>query len=75
MRGQFTNAVVAAWRNLNVDPSTLATDQGRPGLRLVVLPFSLHTLAEEEVRASARALLPLLLEQLGASATQPALPA
>jgi hypothetical protein len=54
---------------------TLATDSGRSGLRLVVLPFSLHTLPEEEVRASARALFPRLLEQLGASVTQPTVPA
>jgi hypothetical protein len=51
---------------------TLATDQGRPGLRLVVLPFSVHTLPEEEVRAHARALFPRLLEQLGASVAVPA---
>ncbi|MDB6002893.1 MAG: hypothetical protein JWP52_4592 [Rhizobacter sp.] len=51
---------------------TLATDHGRPGLRLVVLPFSVHTLPEEEVRAHARALFPRLLDQLGASAAVPA---
>jgi Fe-S cluster biogenesis protein NfuA len=45
---------------------TLAADQGRPGLRLLVLPFSLHTLPEDEVRRAARALFPGLLENLGA---------
>lgn len=54
---------------------TLATDQGRPGLRLLVLPFSVHTLPEDEVRAHARALFPRLLEQLGASVTRSAVSA
>lgn len=46
---------------------TLATDQGRSGLRLVVLPFSLHTRPEDEVRAHARSLFPTLLKNLGAT--------
>lgn len=46
--------------------STLAADNGRPGLRLVHLPSSLNTLPEDEVRAYARAAFPRLLETLGA---------
>jgi Fe-S cluster biogenesis protein NfuA len=46
----------------------LAADEGRPGLRLVVLPAFLNTLPDSEVRAAARAAFPGLLDVLGATA-------
>jgi hypothetical protein len=45
----------------------LAADAGRPGLRVVVLPYPYDTLPEEEVRAHARAAFPRLIEVLGAT--------
>ena len=40
---------------------------GRPGLRLMVLPYPYDTLPEDAVRAHAQALFPQLLEALGAT--------
>ncbi|ETB36330.1 hypothetical protein N602_24295 [Mycobacterium avium subsp. hominissuis 10-5606] len=45
---------------------TLATDAGRPGLRLLQLDSSLNVLPEDQVRAAAREAFPRLLETLGA---------
>jgi hypothetical protein len=45
----------------------LAAEGGRPGLRVMVLPYPFDTLTEEEVRAHARNLFPQLLEVLGAT--------
>ncbi|MDO8364178.1 MAG: hypothetical protein Q7V88_14890 [Actinomycetota bacterium] len=45
----------------------LAADGGRPGLRVMVLPYPYDTLPEEQVRAHARALFPQLLAVLGAT--------
>jgi hypothetical protein len=45
----------------------LAEEGGRPGLRLVVLPYPYDTQPEAEVRAHARASFPKLLEVLGAT--------
>jgi hypothetical protein len=59
-------SIVAVTEQFESLGRTLAADQGRPGLRLLVLPFSLHTLPEDEVRRAARALFPGLLENLGA---------
>jgi Fe-S cluster biogenesis protein NfuA len=64
--------VVAVTEHFEALARTLATDLGRPGLRLVVLPFSAHTLADGEVRASARERYPALLDVLGAAAGVPA---
>ncbi|MEX5636847.1 hypothetical protein [Parafrankia sp. FMc2] len=60
-------AIVGVTEQFETLARTLAADQGRPGLRLIVLPFSVHTLPEDEVRAHARALYRRLLENLGAS--------
>jgi Fe-S cluster biogenesis protein NfuA len=57
--------VVAVTEHFEQLARVLATDEGRPGLRLVVLPHSLHTLPEDEVRRHARAALPQLLSTLG----------
>lgn len=64
-RGLPTTAVATA----HFEPLArlLAADGGRPGLRLVVLPYPYDTLAEYEVRAHARAAFPRLLEALGAT--------
>jgi len=45
---------------------TLATDAGRPGLRLLQLDSSLNVLPEDQVRAAAREAFPRLLDTLGA---------
>jgi hypothetical protein len=45
---------------------TMATNAGRPGMRVHVLPYPLDSLPEEEVRAIARAHWPKVLETLGA---------
>jgi hypothetical protein len=44
----------------------LGAEGGRPGLRVMVLPYPYDTLTEEEVRAHAREAFPRLLEVLGA---------
>jgi hypothetical protein len=64
-RGLPTTAVATA----HFEPLArmLATDGGRPGLRVVVLPYPYDTLQEDEVRAHARAAYPQLLEVLGVS--------
>jgi Fe-S cluster biogenesis protein NfuA len=64
--------VVAVTEHFEALARTLATDLGRPGLRLIVLPFSAHTLPDAEVRAAARERYPALLEVLGAAAAVPA---
>ncbi|NDJ88010.1 hypothetical protein DQP56_04455 [Mycolicibacter senuensis] len=46
--------------------ATLATDAGRPGLRLLQLDSSLNVLPEDQVRAAARDAFPRLLDALGA---------
>jgi hypothetical protein len=58
--------VVAVTENFEPLARTLAADRGRPGLRLLVLPFSLPTLPEENVRQRAREAYPQLLDVLGA---------
>jgi hypothetical protein len=44
---------------------TMATNAGRPGLRVHVLPYPLETLPEADVRAIAREHWPKVLETLG----------
>jgi hypothetical protein len=46
---------------------TMAANAGRPGLRILVLPYPLDTRPEDEVRAVARALWPDALTALGAT--------
>lgn len=64
-RGLPTTAVATA----HFEPLArrLAVDGGRPGLRVVVLPYPYDTLPEAEVRAHARAAFPRLLDVLGAT--------
>lgn len=64
--------VVGVTANFEVLARTLATDRGRPGLRLLVLPFAANNLTEEETRTAARELFPTLLATLGATADVPA---
>ena len=45
---------------------TMATNAGRAGLRVHVLPYPLESLAESEVRRIAREHWPLVLQTLGA---------
>jgi len=45
----------------------LAEEGGRPGLRLVVLPYPYDTLSDDEVREHARTLFPQLLQTLEAT--------
>ena len=44
---------------------TMASNAGRKGLRVLVLPYPLETLPETEVREIAREHFPTLLEVLG----------
>jgi Fe-S cluster biogenesis protein NfuA len=46
---------------------TIALDSGRPGLRLMVLPYPYDTLPEEEIRAAASSLYPQLVDVIGAT--------
>ena len=48
---------------------TMATNAGRPGLRVHVLPYPFDTLPEEEVRKIAREHWPSVLESLGATSS------
>lgn len=59
-------AVVGVTEEFTLLAQTLATDRGRPGLRQIVLPHSLQTLPEEQVRKAAVDAWPTLLETLGA---------
>jgi hypothetical protein len=63
---------VAVTENFEVLGRTLATDLGRPGLRLIVLPFAANMLSEEAIRAAAREQYPALLQLLGATTAVPA---
>ena len=47
---------------------SMAANAGRPGLRVLTLPYPLESLAESEVREIARAHWQPLLERLGARA-------
>jgi Fe-S cluster biogenesis protein NfuA len=58
--------VVAVTEQFETLGHTLASDDGRPALRLVVLPAFLNTLPEETVREAARKHYPDLLAALGA---------
>jgi len=46
---------------------TMAANAGRPGLRVLVLPYPLESRAEPDVRAIAVAHWPVLLDVLGAT--------
>jgi hypothetical protein len=59
-------AVAVVTAEFEVLAHTMATNAGRPGLRVHVLPYPLESLPEAEVRAIARAHWPLVVETLGA---------
>jgi len=62
--GKTAVAVVTA--EFEVLAQTMAANAGRPGLRVLVLPYPLESLPENEVRAIAREHWPLVLQALGA---------
>ncbi len=59
-------AVAVVTREFETLSQTMASNAGRKDLRVLVLPYPLETLPEEEVRAIARDHFPKLLEVLGA---------
>lgn len=60
-------AAAVATKHFEPLAQVLAEEGGRPGLRLLVLPYPYDTLPEADVRALARASFPHLLEVLGAT--------
>lgn len=62
-------AVAVVTREFETLSHTMASNAGRKGLRVLVLPYPLETLPEAEVREIARAYFPKLLEVLGAEAS------
>jgi hypothetical protein len=62
--GKTAVAVVTA--EFEVLAQTMAANAGRPGLRVLVLPYPLESLPENEVRAIAREHWPRVLQALGA---------
>jgi hypothetical protein len=65
--GKTAVAVVTA--EFEVLAHTMATNAGRPGLRVHVLPYPLESLPEADVRAIAREHWPEVLNTLGATAS------
>ena len=65
-RGKAAVAVVTA--EFEALSHTMATNAGRPGLRVHVLPYPLETLPESDVRAIASDHWPRVLQTLGATA-------
>ena len=63
---QDKTAVAVVTEEFEVLAHTMATNAGRPGLRVLVLPYPLETLPEERVREIAREHWPSVLETLGA---------
>ena len=63
--GKTAVAVVTA--EFEVLGHTMATNAGRPGLRVHVLPYPLESLPEERVREIAREHWPVVLQTLGAT--------
>ena len=59
-------AVAVVTREVESLSHTMSSNAGRKDLRVLVLPYPLETLPEEEVRAIARDHFPKLLEVLGA---------
>ena len=64
-KGKTAVAVVTA--EFETLAHTMATNAGRPGLRVHVLPYPLETQDEAAVRAVAAEHWPLVLETLGAA--------
>jgi len=65
--GKGLPAAAVATEHFEPLARVLAAEGGRPGLRVMVLPYPFDTLSEEEVRAHARSLFPQLLDVLGAT--------
>ena len=68
MADQEKTAVAVVTEEFEVLAHTMATNAGRPGLRVHVLPYPLETLPEEKVREIAREHWPIVLQTLGANA-------
>jgi hypothetical protein len=64
--GQDKTAVAVVTEEFEVLAHTMATNAGRPGLRVLVLPYPFETLPEVQVREIARAHWPIVLQTLGA---------
>lgn len=64
-RGKAAVAVVTA--EFEALARTMAANAGRPGLRVLVLPYPLESRPETEVRTIARTHFPDLLRTLGAT--------
>jgi hypothetical protein len=64
-RGKAAVAVVTA--EFEALAHTMASNAGRPGLRVHVLPYPLESLPEEAVREIAREQWPAVLATLGAT--------
>ena len=62
-------AVAVVTREFESLSHTMASNAGRKGLRLLVLPYPLETRPEVEVREIAREYFPKLLEVLGAASS------
>jgi hypothetical protein len=60
-----TAAVAVVTQEFEALAHTMAANAGRPGLRVVVLPYPLETRPEEEVREVARAHWRSLLRTVG----------
>jgi hypothetical protein len=63
---QEKTAVAVVTEEFEVLAHTMATNAGRPGLRVHVLPYPLETLPEQKVREIAREHWPMVLRTLGA---------
>ena len=61
-----STAVVVVTQEFEALARTMAANAGRPGLRVLVLPYPLEALPEAEVRAIAVEHWPLLLRAAGA---------
>jgi hypothetical protein len=65
--GEGKTAVAVVTAEFEVLAHTMAANAGRPGLRVLVLPYPLETLPEQKVREIASDYWPILLSTLGAS--------
>jgi hypothetical protein len=65
--GEGKAAVAVVTSEFEVLAHTMASNAGRPALRVHVLPYPLETRPEDEVRAVAREHWPLVLGALGAT--------
>ena len=68
MAAQDKTAVVVVTAEFEALAHTMAANAGRPGLRVLVLPYPLESRPEAEVRGIARDHWGTLLETLGVTA-------